>query len=102
MTSGKLGTAWSTEHRAAAEKAGRPFLPIYLVCLKEENLARVASPGRTQRGRAKLCDVNMVGGFLDKLAIYRFPGQGVDVDVTELAPGEAAGRIVEAMNHDQR
>ncbi|KND91831.1 hypothetical protein TOPH_03362 [Tolypocladium ophioglossoides CBS 100239] len=101
LTSNKLGTAWSTEHKVAAEKAGRPFLPIYLVCSKEENLARVASPERTQRGSEKLCDVDMVGRFLDKLAIYRFPGRGVEVDVTELAPGEAAGRIVEAINDDQ-
>lgn len=97
FTDGTIGTKWSTAPRTAAEKAGRPFLPVYLACEREENLKRVMSAGRQTGDRKKLTDVKMVEDFLDKLKTFRFADLGVDVDVTELTAEEAAKRIIEAM-----
>lgn len=57
----------------------------------------MVSPGRKAGERKKLTDVTMVEGFLDKLTMFRFPGLGLELDVTELTPGEAAERIIQAM-----
>ena len=97
FTDGELGTKWSTAAKTAAERGSRPFLPVYLACSKEENLKRVVSPGRKNDDRRKLTDVKMVEGFLDKLTMFRFAGLGIDVNVTELTPAEAAERIIRAM-----
>lgn len=87
----------AAEHKAAAERAGRPFVPVYLKCAKEEQLARVADPSRARSGRKKLIDVQMVSGFLDTLILFQWGGEGVEIDTTELSAAETAQRIWEAL-----
>ncbi|OAA59971.1 hypothetical protein ISF_05982 [Cordyceps fumosorosea ARSEF 2679] len=97
FTAGTIGTEWSQAHRTAAARAGRPFLPVYLTCAREENLRRVARPERGAAGCGKLTDVALVSKFMDDSTIYRFPGLGVDVDTTTRTPAESAQLILEAM-----
>lgn len=94
FTSGELGTEWSTAVKTAADRAQRPFLPIYLGCAREENLERLVSPGRRTGERKKLTDVTLVEDFMGRTKPFRFEGLGVDVDVTKLSPVEAAERIL--------
>ncbi|KAJ6440047.1 AAA domain-containing protein [Purpureocillium lavendulum] len=93
----EIGAEWAKGHLPAAEKGGRPFLPVYLTCAREENLRRVVSPGRTSGGRKKLVDAESVGRFLDKLRIFTFPGLGVEIDTTNMEPHETAQKIIQAM-----
>ncbi|UNI19622.1 hypothetical protein JDV02_005801 [Purpureocillium takamizusanense] len=92
-----IGVAWAQGHQAAANKAGRPFLPIYLICSRDENLKRVVNPERTRGGRKKLVDIDIMTRFLDKLSIYRFPALGVEINTTSLEPPAAAREIVRAL-----
>ncbi|KAJ3486928.1 hypothetical protein NLG97_g6517 [Lecanicillium saksenae] len=101
FTAGTLGTEWSQAHQAAAVKGGRPFLPIYLVCEREENLRRVELPERGRAGRIKLMDVKLVSKFMNETKIYRFEGLGVEIDVTSRKPEETAQLILETIQAQQ-
>ncbi|CEJ94693.1 hypothetical protein VHEMI10210 [[Torrubiella] hemipterigena] len=100
LTVGKIGEEVSAAQKTAAEKAGRPFLPVYLSCSRDELMARLASPDR-QAGtttKLKLKDAKLVNEFLDDSTIYKFPGGiGLELEVTNMAPEEAARAIVSAM-----
>lgn len=74
---------------------------MYLSCSREENLKRAVRPQR-QEGRNKLVDAEMIAGFLDTLEIFKFPGLGIDIDTTELAPEQTAQLILEAMEAHKR
>lgn len=55
-----------------------------------------------QEERNKLVDGEMIAGFLDTLEIFKFPGLGIDIDTTELAPEKTAQVILEAMEEHER
>lgn len=98
-TTSDLGTAWATEHKVAAEKGGRLFLPVYLRCEREENLRRVTSEGRVKGG--KWTDAEAVGKFRDKLEIMTFDGIGLDIDVTRLSAEQTAARILQHIQDEE-
>ncbi|OAQ97402.1 hypothetical protein LLEC1_02672 [Akanthomyces lecanii] len=102
FTAGTIGTEWSRAHQTAAAKAGRPFLPVYLTCEREENLRRVARPERGEKGSSKLTDVELVRKFMEDSKIYKFPDLGVDIDTTAREPEKTAQLILEAMEAQLR
>ncbi|KAM3469757.1 hypothetical protein MY5147_006843 [Beauveria neobassiana] len=97
FTAGTTGTEWAWAHHAAAARAGRPFLPVYLTCERGENLRRVVRPERGAAGSSKLTDAALVESFMDDSQIYRFPGLGVEIDTTAREPEETARLILDAM-----
>ncbi|OAA75213.1 hypothetical protein LEL_07201 [Akanthomyces lecanii RCEF 1005] len=102
FTAGTIGAEWSQAHQKAAAKAGRPFLPVYLTCERQENLRRVTRPERGEKGCSKLTDVELVRKFMDDSKIYKFPGIGIDIDTTARVPEETAQLIREAMDAQLR
>ncbi|KAM3502222.1 hypothetical protein MY10362_004995 [Beauveria mimosiformis] len=97
FTAGTIGTEWAWAHHAAAARAGRPFLPVYLTCERGENLRRVVRPERGAAGSSKLTDAALVESFMEDSQIYRFPGLGVEIDTTTRGPEETARLILDAM-----
>lgn len=90
----------AAEFRAAAERAGRRLLPVYVTCERDELLRRVASPERVGGGKGKLLDKGVLEGFLDGSGYRVFEWPGVDcvrIDATTMKPVEAAGVILRHM-----
>lgn len=94
MTDDKIGTAVAGDHRAAAEKAGRPFLPVSLFCDREVNLQRAVTEERLTGHKKKLVDTKLLTKFLDTETLFEWP-DSVRIDVTELAPEQTARKIAE-------
>ncbi len=89
------------DHRAVArlhqlaEQRGSRYQVVVLECDADELLRRVPAPGRAEQ--LKLVDVDIVRGFLEARRLLRpdVPGR-LDLDVTALAPADAAIRILDA------
>lgn len=81
------------EFRAVAEVRGSVFVPVGLSCATPELQRRAV--GEDRRARMKLIDPEAVGRFNDLTAPFRASHPNwLSLDVTETAPGEAAGRIL--------
>jgi hypothetical protein len=86
----------ASEYKDAAFKAGRPFVPVYLVCDVATNIERVASPDRLGSNTNKLTDPRMVEDLRSRCELYRFDGcPGLTVDSTTLTPSDAAAKIID-------
>lgn len=96
------GRSVAQEYEAAAARSNRALIPIYLECQLEENLRRVQTLERRTSLRDKIGSpkearsVRNEGGRL-----YVFPGHnGLTLNITNLAPGEAAIEILGFMNDE--
>ena len=78
-----------------AQERGSRYQAVMVDCAPGELLRRVAAPGR--REHLKLVDPVIVQRFLDTRQLHR-PDVGgrLDLDVSELAPAEAAALILDA------
>jgi len=95
-------TAGLAEVVALAERRGSAFVPVLLTCDPDEILRRVVRPERA--ARHKLVDPAGARALLAE-RLLRPPGT-LALDVTDLAPADAAARIVayaatEAANRGQ-
>ncbi|GAW23589.1 hypothetical protein ANO14919_131630 [Xylariales sp. No.14919] len=105
-----LGRATATEYRDAARRAGRAFVPVYLTCDVDANLARVTDPSRgggggaSRVGNGKLTDADLLRDLRARCELFRFDdadcdcdcdcARGLEVDATFASPAETAGRIL--------
>lgn len=83
-------------YRDLAAKRGARLVAVVLDCALEENLRRLAAPGRAEA--RKLTDPSVLNGLRDRHRLLR--GQAdrlVEVDVTKLSPEEAAVEILVAI-----
>ena len=86
-----LGRDVAREYEAAASRARRPFLPIYLKCDIEENTRRITSLQRRSSGTTKLLNPEVLAEMRSRCQLFRFDGvEGITSDVTNMGPEEAA------------
>ncbi len=94
---GAAGAAEAREYEAAARRAGRLFVPVYMTCGLHENLRRMRSAEHNGGGGSG-SNTSGVGGGGDGAtppALYRFPDrEGLDIDVTHQPTHETAIRIL--------
>ncbi|UKZ46665.1 hypothetical protein TrVGV298_000871 [Trichoderma virens] len=91
-----LGQATSQEYLQAAQKAGRPFIAIYLSCDIEVNIQRATSSERIQGTTTKLTDAVLLRDALSRCKMFQFensPYEAYHIDTTDLTPTDAALRI---------
>lgn len=88
----ELGTDTAQEYCDATQKAGRPFIPVYLSCEVEVNIMRAASAERTQGTTTKLTSPDTVRDLRTKCKLFQFgsPYEEFHLDTTHLPPREAA------------
>ncbi|EHK45326.1 uncharacterized protein TrAtP1_003604 [Trichoderma atroviride] len=88
----ELGTDTAQEYRDAAQKAGRPFIPVYLSCEIEANIMRATSAERAQGTTTKLTCPDTIKDLRTKCKLFQFgdPYEEFHIDTTNLAPREAA------------
>ena len=87
----EIGSSVAREYKAAALRAGRTFLPIYLECDIEENKRRIASSQRKSGGTTKLLDPDTLAGMRARCKLFRFDGvKAITCDVTDMGSNEAA------------
>ena len=55
-----------------AERASRPFIPIYLLCDLSENLERVVNPERVKSGTKKPTDIEFLKVLRGRCELVRF------------------------------
>ncbi|KAI1862970.1 hypothetical protein JX265_009016 [Neoarthrinium moseri] len=95
QTANELGSSVAREYQAAAAKAGRLFLPVYLECEREENVRRAVRPERTADGKGKLVDRVVLEDFLSRCTLFEFEGvDGLRIDVTGRTPAYVAAEMV--------
>jgi hypothetical protein len=86
-----LGRDVAKEYEAAALRASRPFLPVYLECDIKENIRRITSPQRGSSGTTKLLNPEVLEEMRSRCQLFRFDGiEGITSDVTNMGPEEAA------------
>lgn len=90
--------AWVGDQKRAPSqresgKRRSELLVVNLVCAIEENRRRIASPGR--QGSRKLTDPAMLDRNPDRLVLLDHADHLLKLDVTDLAPEDAADRIVQ-------
>ncbi|KAL7944738.1 hypothetical protein V8C42DRAFT_325731 [Trichoderma barbatum] len=96
QTDDELGQATAQEYFQAAQKAGRPFIPIIISCDVEVNIKRATSSERTQGTTTKLTDSTLLRDILSRCRLFRFensPYEACHIDTTDLTPGDVALRI---------
>lgn len=79
--------------RELARHRGARFVPVWLTAEPGTLLGRVDSPGRAER--EKLTDPEVLGELLER-PILPAPADALELDLTDLAPDEAARRILAA------
>ncbi|KAF4439260.1 aaa atpase family protein [Fusarium austroafricanum] len=89
------GSSVMAEYRAMAARRGCTFVPVTLICSKEENLHRLVSPERSIHG--KLTDMDLVTHIRDNSVVHQSPTDGfrMELDLTDLQPDMAAHMIYE-------
>lgn len=93
QSSNDLGHSTAMEYKTAAERAGRPFKPVYLICDQTENARRIVSHER--HGTKKLLDPELLQAFYTRCQLYEFVDtKGLTLDVTCMSPRDAASRIL--------
>src|ERR1700712_2120344 len=97
QSSDAVGSTVCAEYAAVAAKRNCTLVPVVLHCEEAENLRRLTSSERLDSDTGKLTDVGLVQYFRRNGApVHRFEGDSafLELDVTELAAGEAAERIL--------
>lgn len=84
------------EYLAAAEMAGRPFVPVYLTCDVDTNLGRIETQERINSGTTKLTDAKVLEDIRSRCKLFVFECcPGLSIDITDLGPLEAASKILD-------
>lgn len=93
------GRSVAREYEAAASRSRRLFLPIYLECQMEENMRRVQQMERqvSMKGKLGINEAKSVRARGGKLFVFR-EHQGLTINITNMAPQEAALQILSFMN----
>ncbi len=78
--------------RRLAEARGSRYVPVQVNCAEQERLRRVPNPDRA--ARHKWVHADGVAAFLNRERLLRADGDQLDIDVTALAPVDAADVIV--------
>ncbi|KAM0253078.1 hypothetical protein ACHAQJ_007454 [Trichoderma viride] len=88
----ELGQATAQEYCQAAQKAGRPFVPIYLSCDVEVNIERATSWERTFGTTTKLTDADIIRDLRSRCKLFQFgsPYETFHIDTTNLTPVDVA------------
>ncbi|KAK4182082.1 hypothetical protein QBC35DRAFT_396683 [Podospora australis] len=95
QSANELGSQVAKEYQDAASRAGRPFIPIYLICDPEENLKRVANSDRVNSRLGKLTDRGLLQKFMSRCDLFRFDVPDyLTVDTTTATPWETATEIL--------
>lgn len=77
------------DYRRLAERRAARLVSVELVCALEENVRRLAAPGRSDQ--LKLTNVKLLGEWREKYRLLRPDGvESIEVDVTTLSAAEAA------------
>lgn len=91
----ELGRNVAAEYKDAARRAGRPFIPIYLLCDLAENLERVMDPGRVNSGTTKLTDIDILKQLRSSCELARFSQcHSLTLDSSNMPPLEAAAKLL--------
>ncbi len=89
---------WMDRVAAVAERRGSEYVPIQLICAREELLRRVAEP--TRRDRRKITDPATLARLLDTTRLVMPAGpRALTLDVTQLSADAAAARIIAHAAH---
>ncbi len=94
-----MGSATAVEYLGAANRAGRPFFPVYLICDIDTNLERVANPDRVNSGTGKLTDIELLKVLHSTYELFRFSCPGLTVDSTSTSPEATATQILAFVNN---
>ncbi|KAK2051146.1 hypothetical protein LY76DRAFT_420300 [Colletotrichum caudatum] len=95
--SSAAGSTGVKDYQRAAEVRGVPFISIILHCKLDENLRRLEgrSGGGESRLSTKLTDGEVLRRLRENEQIFRCGGElELELDVTDMKPGEAARVIV--------
>ena len=80
---------------ASGGVGGRRLYSVICECEEEENVWRLRLPGRGGGENGKLRDGEVLRGYRRRGGVLRFgDGDEIGLDVTDVEPEEAAGRIV--------
>lgn len=83
------------EYKAAAQKSGRCFLPIYLICDLDENLRRATIVERAKSGTKKLTSFEVLKDIRSRCELFSFDSpECLEIDVTGLQPIEVGTKIL--------
>jgi len=86
-----LGRDVARQYEAAALRARRPFLPVYLECDIKENTRRITDIQRGNSGTTKLLSPEILTEMRSRCQLFRFDSvRGITSDVTSMGPEEAA------------
>ena len=89
-----LGRIVAREYEAAASRARRPFLPIYLEGDIKEDTRRIANPQWGSSGTTKLLSPEVLAEMQSRCQVFRFDAvKGIIFDVTNMGPEEAAAAL---------
>ncbi|KAF2020255.1 hypothetical protein BU24DRAFT_135955 [Aaosphaeria arxii CBS 175.79] len=105
-----LGRDVAREYEAAALRAKRSFLPVYLECDVKENIRRVTSLERGSSATTKLLNPEILVDMRSRCQLFHFDSvEGITFDVTDMGPEEAAEalarevkRVISDMGKHQR
>lgn len=88
--------------QSAADRCGAFFQPVVLECAREEHLRRLGSTARAETG--KLTDTAMIAKKLEQglSPLHPLSSATLILDVTQLSPTEAAGRILGHIQSSRR
>lgn len=94
QSSSLLGSSVAREYEKAAKERCCQFLSIRIECEEEEHIRRATSQGRKDSRMTKLTDEGVLRRMREKEDVFSFGGEDeLTIDVTRLAPEEAAQRI---------
>ncbi|KAF9878401.1 hypothetical protein CkaCkLH20_03893 [Colletotrichum karsti] len=96
QSSDEVGSAACAEYLAAARARGAALVSVVVSCDEATNLARLQSADR--EAHRKIVDPELLHMFRNGVQIHRFDvseSTSLEVDVSKLAPAEAATRILE-------
>jgi hypothetical protein len=79
-----------------AMRRGSVFVPVVLDCAVEENMARLTAPGRAENLKETDRETALHRRRSEPLLSFAHANR-LDLDVTDLSPEAAAGRIVAHM-----
>ncbi|KDN69430.1 hypothetical protein CSUB01_05347 [Colletotrichum sublineola] len=94
QSSSNLGSSSARDYQNAASIRGSPFISVVLHCELEQNLTRAAGGDRDKGFNTKLTDPDILRSIREREDIFRFQDEyELELDVTQLSPGEAAAKI---------
>lgn len=88
------------EYKEAASKAGRTFVPVYLICNVDKNLRRVATPDHLHSRTMKLTDIQLARDLHSRCELFRFNDcAGLTVNSTDVSPLETSAKILASLQN---